>query len=400
VEQFRSVADGPRGRIGRYPHGMARTLRLLRPLRHLVPPLLLVTLVWLIVARSCAGPAGLDPAAEPRPVQARGNLAEDEEATIELFRRSSGSVVHVVNLRVVPREESLTGDPLQLPQGTGTGFVWDEQGHVVTNAHVVAYGDEFVVILADRSQHRARLVGIAASYDIAVLHVDPKEATIAPLPLGRSGDLRVGQTVFAIGNPFGLDQTLTHGIVSGLGREVAAPNRLRTIYDVIQTDAAINPGNSGGPLLDSAGRVVGVNSQIASPSGASAGIGFAIPIDTVNHVVPELIRKGGYYVRPVLGVGLAPDWDPQARAAQGAVIRQVMAGTGAQRGGLRPGDVIVEVAGTAVRNRVDLFRALDRHAVGETVAVKVRRGSGSAQADVVLGGTDDTPDAGAPFEPR
>jgi S1-C subfamily serine protease len=365
---------------------MRRLLALLRPMRHLVPPLLLVAFVWILVARACGGGPQTDPDARPRVVEARGDLAADERSTVELFERASPAVVHVANLVVVRR--SRVSDPMEVPRGTGTGFVWDPRGYVVTNQHVVDGGDDFAVSFADGAQFRATLVGEAPSYDLAVLKIDPGEAKLAALPVGTSADLRVGQKVFAIGNPFGLDQTLTSGIVSGLGREIVSPGG-RPIYDVIQTDAAINPGNSGGPLLDSAGRVIGVNTQIASPSGASAGIGFSIPVDTVNRIVPELIRRGGSFVRPVLGVVVAPEFDPRAAETRGAVIDSVTRGTGAAAAGLRPSDVIVRVAATPVRNRIDLFRALDRHSPGERVPVTVRRGGEEQVVEVVLSGAED-----------
>jgi len=225
----------------------------------------------------------------PRPVTPRGNLAEDEQATIELFRKAAPSVVHITTL--AERVEPFSLNLFRIPRGTGSGIVWDEQGHIVTNYHVIMGADAAVVTLADNSTWSAKLVGAAPHKDLAVLHIKAPADRLAPIIVGTSHDLEVGQKVFAIGNPFGLDHTLTTGVISALGREIESVSGT-PITNVIQTDAAINPGNSGGPLLDSAGRLIGVNTQIVSPSGAFAGIGFAIPIDTVNWVVAELIARG------------------------------------------------------------------------------------------------------------
>ena len=234
-------------------------------------------------------PPSPPPAAETRTVAARGDLAADEEATIALFRRASPAVAYITSVAL--RRDLFTLNVFEIPQGSGSGFVWDASGHVVTNYHVVASAGATRVTLADRSSWDAELVGAAPEKDLAVLRIDAPHDRLQPLAIGSSADLLVGQKVFAIGNPFGLDRTLTTGVISALGREIVSPARL-TIRDVIQTDAAINPGNSGGPLLDSAGRLIGVNTAIYSPSGAFAGIGFAIPADTVGWVVPELIAHG------------------------------------------------------------------------------------------------------------
>jgi S1-C subfamily serine protease len=229
--------------------------------------------------------------ASPRPVTPRGALAADEVAHIELFKRTGPSVVHITTLAT--QRDMFSMNVQQVPRGTGTGFVWDDAGHIVTNFHVIQGGTGVRVTLADQSSQDAQLVGAFPDRDLAVLKITPAKDKLPPLAIGSSRDLQVGQRVYAIGNPFGLDQTLTTGIVSALNREIESFNQ-RTIRGVIQTDAAINPGNSGGPLLDSAGRLIGVNTQIASPSGASAGIGFAIPVDEVNRIVPRLIRDGRY----------------------------------------------------------------------------------------------------------
>ncbi|MCY2972514.1 MAG: trypsin-like peptidase domain-containing protein, partial [Planctomycetota bacterium] len=238
-----------------------------------------------------------------RPIVARGNLAEDEKSTIELYNQSRQGVVNITTL--ANRKTGINLNIQQMPEGTGSGFVWDDAGHIVTNFHVIQNADAAQITFADQSVFQARLVGYFADKDLAVLKVDAPKGKLKPLPLGRSDDLQVGQKVYAIGNPFGLDQTLTTGIISALGREIDSVNK-RPIKNVIQSDAAINPGNSGGPLLDSAGLLIGVNTAIYSTSGVSAGIGFAIPVDEVNRVVPELI-KHGKVTKPGLGVTLAPD---------------------------------------------------------------------------------------------
>src|SRR3954471_6143078 len=239
---------------------------------------------------------------EPRPVAQRPDdkLGANEQSTIDVFSKFSRSVVHITSLET--RRDRMTLDVTEIPQGTGSGFVWDQDGHIVTNYHVVANGDRASVTLNDNSTYPATIVGVAPDKDIAVLHIDAPPQKLLPLPVGQSANLKVGQKVLAIGNPFGLDQTLTTGVVSGLGREIKSVTQ-HAIHDVVQTDAPINPGNSGGPLLDSSGRLIGVNTAIYSPSGASAGIGFAVPVDSVNAIVPQLL-KFGKLIRPALGVNL------------------------------------------------------------------------------------------------
>jgi S1-C subfamily serine protease len=219
----------------------------------------------------------------------RGELAADEQSTIALYKRCAPSVVHITSL--ARQTNPYTLNVQQIPRGTGSGFVWSKDGFVVTNYHVIQGASGATVTLADGTSHRARLVGAYPDKDLAVLRIDAPAAALYPIDVGTSADLQVGQKVFAIGNPFGLDQTLTTGVISALNREIESVTG-RPIRGVVQTDAAINPGNSGGPLLDSYGRLIGVNTAIASPNGASAGIGFAIPVDEVNRVVPELIAKG------------------------------------------------------------------------------------------------------------
>src|SRR5688572_20773324 len=227
--------------------------------------------------------------AEPRAITPRGDLSSDEQSTIELFKRTSPSVVHVTSVDV--RRGRLSLNMFEIPQGTGSGFIWDSEGHVVTNFHVIQNGSRAEVTLNDNTVWRASIVGTAPDKDVAVLKIDAPRDKLTKIMVGVSNNLQVGQKVFAIGNPFGLDQTLTTGVISGLGREIQSVTK-RPIQGVIQTDAAINPGNSGGPLLDSAGRLIGVNTAIYSPSGAYAGIGFAVPVDIVNRIVPQLVSHG------------------------------------------------------------------------------------------------------------
>jgi len=330
--------------------------------------------------------------AAPRAVSPRGPLAADELANIELFKKTSPSVVHITSLGV--QRDLFSLNVQQVPRGTGTGFVWDDNGHVVTNFHVVQGADGAKVTLADQSTWDAKLVGWFPDRDLAVLRIEAPKAKLPPIALGSSRELLVGQRVYAIGNPFGLDQTLTIGIISALNREIESFND-RTIRGVIQTDAAINPGNSGGPLLDSAGRLVGVNTQIASPSGASAGIGFAIPVDEVNRIVPRLIRDGKF-VRPAIGISAGPGNLQRAlNLPSGVVIVQVGTGTPAARAGLQPfrrgnrgevlgGDVITAINDEPVKDFDDLLSVLERRQPGETVTLSVWRNGQTRKQALVL----------------
>jgi len=318
--------------------------------------------------------------AVPRAVTARGELAPDEQNTIALFKSVSPSVVYITSMAI--RQDFFSLRPLEIPQGTGSGFIWDENGYIVTNYHVIADSQAARVTLADQSAWNAHLVGVEPDKEIAVLKIDAPKRLLPPIALGMSNDLQVGQKVFAIGNPFGFDQTLTTGVISGLGREIESVTR-RPIQGVIQTDAAINPGNSGGPLLDSAGRVIGINTAIVSPSGAYAGIGFAVPIDVVNRIVPRIIR-GEKARKPGLGVVLADDSLVRRLGLQGALIWAVVPDGAADKAGLRPmgrdrnggivlGDVIVAARGKPVHSTNDLFRVVDEHEVGDTLPLTVLR---------------------------
>ena len=317
---------------------------------------------------------------EPRPVAQRPDdrLGADEQSTIDVFSKFSRSVVHITSLET--HRDRMTLDVTEIPQGTGSGFVWDLEGHIVTNNHVVQMGDRAMVTLNDNSTYAATIVGTAPDKDIAVLHIDAPPQKLLPLPIGQSSTQRVGQKVLAIGNPFGLDQTLTTGVVSGLGREIKGATG-RPISDVIQTDASINPGNSGGPLLDSAGRLIGINTAIYSVSGGNAGIGFAVPVDSVNSIVPQLL-KYGKLLRPGLGITTMNDQIAAQRNIDGVIIVGVAKGGAADQAGLvglqsdQPGlatigDVIVKIDATAVHGSPDLYRALDAHKVGDVVDVVV-----------------------------
>jgi S1-C subfamily serine protease len=319
--------------------------------------------------------------AEPREVTARGDLAADEQNTIEVFRSNSPSVVYVTSIAL--RRGLFALNAVEIPQGTGSGFVWDQYGRIVTNYHVISDASRVQVTMADGSTWKAVLVGAAPDKDIAVLQINAPADILRPIIVGSSADLQVGQKVFAIGNPFGFDQTITSGIISALNREITAATG-RLIRNVIQTDAAINPGNSGGPLLDSAGRLIGVNTAIYSPSGAYAGIGFAVAVDVVNSVVPEIIRHG-HEIRQGIGVTLADKRVAERLGIDGVLIISVERGSPAAAAGLQPtrevrgeiilGDIITEVGGQPVRSYEDLRTALEAYKIGDEVPVIIRRGN-------------------------
>lgn len=332
--------------------------------------------------------------AEPRPVAARGELAADERTTIEIFEQASPAVVFIsTRQRVVSH---WTRNVLSVPKGTGSGFVWDDLGHVVTNNHVIAGASEAIVRLNDGRSYNAVLVGASPAHDLAVLRINVDFDRPPPVPVGTSEDLKVGQKVFAIGNPFGLDYTLTGGLVSALDRTLEEKNGV-TIEHLIQTDAAINPGNSGGPLLDSAGRLIGINTAIYSPSGAYAGIGFAVPVDTVNRVVPQLIARGRY-IRAGLGISMDADINrvlTRELGIQGVVLLQVESGSAAAAAGLRatrvdrdgnvvPGDIILNIDGAKVDSVARLLARLDDYRIGDRVTLRIWRAGREMDAVVVL----------------
>ena len=315
---------------------------------------------------------------EPRSITSRGSLPSDEQRVVNLFENAAPSVAYITTEVVQTNiwlEQSVS-------QGAGSGFVWDAAGNIVTNNHVIQNARRVFVQLDAGQPIEATVVGRAPEYDLAVVRLTRVPATSKPIPLGESKNLKIGQTVFAIGNPFGLQRTLTQGIVSALDRELPTTT-YREVLGVIQTDAAINPGNSGGPLLDSAGRLIGVNSAIRSNSGGSAGIGFSIPVDLVNRVVPALIARG---YAPLLGIGFTPVRpDIVARSGlTGVVLAGVDAGGIAEKAGLIPynqrtgelGDVIVGINGKPVASLTALVSEFDRAGEGTTVELTVVRNRG------------------------
>ena len=342
--------------------------------------------VWMLllagslVAAGCEKPAEQLPPATPVQVVAPRIVSTDEENNIKVFENAAPATVFITNNRL--RRDLFSFNVMEIPQGSGSGFVWSREGYIVTNSHVVEGASSISVGIGAKETYPAKLVGLARSLDIALLKIDPPAGGLKPLPQGVSAGLRVGQKVLAIGNPFGLDSTLTTGIISALGREISAPNG-RRIRGVIQTDAAINPGNSGGPLLDSTGRVIGVNTAIISPGGGSAGIGFAVPIDSVAKAVPQLIEHGRV-IRPVLGIGLVRDGIARQLGVAGAIVLNTQRGKAAHKAGLRGvarasngrliiGDVIVQVNEFVIGDNDDLLNALEQFSAGDQVTLKTIR---------------------------
>jgi len=325
-------------------------------------------------------------ATNPRSIEPRGDLAEYERATIALFERVSPSVVQVVGRGA--EAATTRGEEAQVQ--TGTGFVWDQAGHVVTNDHVVEGATALAVRLASGEAVKGEIVGVAPNYDLAVIRLSGVREMPPPIAVGSSADLKVGQSAFAIGNPFGLDQSLTTGIISALKRRLPTSGG-REISNVIQTDAAINPGNSGGPLLDSAGRLIGVNTAIYSPSGSNAGIGFAIPVDVVNRIVPDLIRNGRV---PTPGIGIVTGDEAVATrlGVQGVVIVRTASGSPAEKAGLRGvnpttgalGDVIVAANERQVRRLADLTDEIEQVGVGKTINLTLNRGGSQTSITVEI----------------
>ncbi|MBI5763454.1 MAG: trypsin-like peptidase domain-containing protein [Planctomycetes bacterium] len=339
----------------------------------------------------------------PRPVTPRRDLGPEERANVSLFADASPSVVAIRS--VSKRRDFFTRNIMEIPEGSGSGFIWDEAGHIVTNFHVAALAlkqsrPTLQVSVADHADWiEAKIIAAEPDKDIAILEIPTKGIKLRPIKIGTSSDLQVGQKVFAIGNPFGFDQTLTTGIVSALGRTIKSITG-RTIDGVIQTDAAINPGNSGGPLLDSAGRLIGVNTMIFSPSGVSAGIGFAVPVDIVAEIVPQLIQYGRV-LRPILGIDMEEE-QLALRIAQrffglegGILVKSVAKGSGAAEAGLRGryvddegdelfGDLIVGIDETPIRNSTDLREIMDKRKPGDVVKVTYMREGRQRTASVRL----------------
>lgn len=321
-------------------------------------------------------------------------LDREEQANVNVFRRSSPSVVNISTARAVAVQRGdVTLNIGRLPAGTGSGFLWDNQGHVVTNYHVVEGSDFVKVKLTDGSEWEAEKLGEAPEFDLAVLKINAPEATLRPLAIGRSDNLQVGQKVYAIGNPFGLDQTLTTGIVSGLGREIDSKVG-GVIRGVVQTDAAINPGNSGGPLLDSRGRLIGVNTAILSRSGSSAGIGFAVPVNTVRATVPLLI-DGRMLDRGYLGLALAPRQISRQASQDGVLILGVAEGSPAadaelksttlnEAGEVAWGDVLISLNGHRITDPEGLLVRLQEFHAGDEVMVGIKRGDAYTRVPIRL----------------
>lgn len=358
------------------------------PLKHLLWLVAVLALIWFLFERPYSLPVNEN--AVPRAITARGDLAGEEINAIELFQEISPSVVYITSIEL--RRNFFTLNAYEIPKGTGSGFVWDKEGRIVTNFHVIEDASRVHVTLADNTTWKAVLVGASPDKDLAVLQISAPSHKLKPIPLGESGNLLVGQKVFAIGNPFGLDHTLTSGIVSALGREITAVTG-ETITDMIQTDAAINPGNSGGPLLDSAGRLIGVNTAIYSPAGVSAGIGFAVPVDKVNLVIPDLI-KYGKLLKPGLGVTIANDQLTQRLGIKGVLLIKIQPGSAAEQVGLQGtrqvsgqlilGDIIIGINGSPVSSSADLASILRRYNIGDTITLKIVRNNEEFQVDLIL----------------
>ncbi len=321
-----------------------------------------------------------DPPANLQPVDPDDRFTNQEVATINLFERAAPSVVFITTSNV--RRDYWSRNVSEIPRGSGSGFVWDKKGHIITNYHVIQGADKATVTFADQTSYPATLVGAAPEKDLAVLRIDAENMPLEPIPVGASDNLRVGQSVFAIGNPFGLDQTLTTGVISALGREIESVGKV-PIRDVIQTDAAINPGNSGGPLLDSQGKLIGVNTAIFSPSGAYAGVGFSIPSHVVDWVVPDLI-KFGKINRPTLGVELASPQVMRRMGMDGILILEVLKGGAAEKSGLQPtrrmsngsivlGDVLTAINGEKIASRGELILILEKYKPGDQVTLSIIR---------------------------
>jgi S1-C subfamily serine protease len=321
------------------------------------------------------------------------DLLPVESKTIEIYRKVVPSTVNVSNIKLA---RNFYYGEVEMPQGQGSGFVWDEEGHIVTNFHVVQGGNSFVITFHnDPKQYKASIVGISPEKDIAVLKLTNSPIKLHPIKVGVSRNLQVGQTSLAIGSPLGLDYTLTTGVISALGRKIQSPYGL-TIDDVIQTDAAINQGNSGGPLLNSSSELIGINTAIASLTGSNAGLGFAVPSDTINRIVPQLI-KHGKVIRPGLGISIIPDQAKIARLQikKGIVISHVDEKGSAAQAGLKGmtqdgfgryylGDIILSVDGKEVNNLDDIYQILDKKNIGDTIDVKYRRDGKDYKVKITL----------------
>ncbi len=318
-------------------------------------------------------------------------LTNDESNNIAVFKSAGPSVVFVTNTQL--RRQIFSLNVTEIPQGSGTGFVWDDSGLILTNFHVVYGANKITITLASGKSYEATVVGAAPEKDIALLKIEAPDEDLVAVPLGDSSTLSVGRKVLAIGNPFALDTSLSVGVVSALGREIKSVNN-RTIKNVIQTDAAINPGNSGGPLLNSRGELVGVNTAIYSPSGASAGIGFAIPVNTLKTIIPQLIKHGKLY-RPVLGIETMTDYWAKRYRVKGIAILSVKRGLAADkagmvglredfRGNIHFGDVIIAINNEPVTNEDSLLSLLEGFEPGDKVKVTTLRDEEIQNYEVIL----------------
>jgi S1-C subfamily serine protease len=330
----------------------------------------------------------------PKSITPRGDLSQDEQTTIKIFEQTSPSVVYITTKQKV--RDFWSRDVFSVPKGSGSGFIWDNFGHIVTNHHVIEGASEATIWLNDGRNFQAILVGTSVAHDLAVLNIKIDSNVPPPVIIGSSKELKVGQKVFAIGNPFGLDYTLTSGIVSALDRTLSLDDGV-TIEHLIQTDAAINPGNSGGPLLDSAGRLIGINTAIYSPSGGYAGIGFAVPADTINRVIPTII-KHKKYIRPSIGVSVDENINniiTSKLAIEGVVILEIKPESSAQMAGLIPsaidiynnfilGDIIRAIDGEKIESVSKLLSKLDEYAIGDSVKVTILRENSEYEVDIVL----------------
>ncbi len=370
-----------------FPH-RTRISRLRMPLGVV---LLSLSVVAMLLGMTYRSAAVLSMDARPRAVAARGQLMADEEVAIKAFNAVSSSVVFITSKQV--SRDLFHLHATEVEEDAGSGFVWDPDGYIVTNYHVVGNSQSVRISLGDQSVHTARRVGVEPDKDIAVLKIDAPPHLLPAIPLGTSRDLQVGQRVYALGNPFGYDQTMTSGIISGLGREITGKGG-RPIKGVIQTDAPLNPGNSGGPLLDSAGRIIGMNTAILSPTGANAGIGFAIPVDCINRIVPQIIR-GDTTPQPQLGVTTAEDHLARGLGLDGVLLLTVTPNTTAEKAGLRGtqrneqgkivlGDVITAVDGQPAHTTDDFYRLLGRRKIGDTVQLTILREGKKREVPVVL----------------
>lgn len=365
--------------------------RLIRSIRILL--LILIGLLILFLFSPRLETLWVNMYAEPRAITSRGELSPLEKTNIEIFQQSSPSVVYITTLS--DTLNPWTRDITRIPQGTGSGFIWDKHGHVITNYHVLQGASAIRVHLSDQRTFNATLIGASPDHDLAVLRIPIAAHMPKPIPVGTNNDLQVGQMMYAIGNPFGLDKTLTMGIVSALDRSLHNDNGT-VMEGLIQTDAAINPGNSGGPLLDSAGRLVGINTAIYSPSGTYAGIGFAVPVDTVNRIVPKIIAHG-HYKRPKLGITINEELNKvitEKLGITGVAVIEVRPHSSADTVGLKgvtmlnntmvSGDVIVTIDHHTIVNTNMLLTTLEKYNIGDQVQLKVFRDQRYKQISLVL----------------